>query len=120
MYPDSISVYTRPLVSDDAGGESLGDVVSVYSALPARISVLQAKDELKEFGTASGRYWKVMASPAPLINYPTQQYFVQVLAQTSGLLITGREYQVVKARQQRTENSSPHHTTIFLQEASDG
>lgn len=120
MFPDSIFVYTKPLELDSAGGESLGDPVAVYPFLRCRISVLQAKDELREFGTSSGRYWKIMCHPAPLINYPAEQYFVQVLAQTSGLLQVGKEYQVVYARQQRTEGSSPHHTSLRIQEATDG
>lgn len=118
QFPDTLRIFTLPLVADEGGGYSPGEATGIYARKAARASVLSASDAHIEVGVGNARLWRIMLEPSPNMQYPAQTYYVSLYSQSScPLLLADRCYEVIKARHQRRGSGPIHHTSLIVKEA---
>ncbi len=113
--PDKVDIFQYLPVSDGAGGLKQGSKSYVYKELSARLSKMDAASQLKEFGFAGKKAWKVVLPYSKdLIN--TGDFFLSLSVNASDSVVEqGEIFRVLASRHQRTDIGTFHHTSAVIE-----
>ena len=112
---DKVDIFQYIPISDGAGGLKQGSKSYVYKEISARLSKMDAASQLKEFGFAGKKAWKVVL-PYSRDLKNTGDFFLSLSPTAPASVVEqGEIFRVIASRHQRNDTGQFHHTSAVVE-----
>lgn len=113
--PDLVDIFQYLPISDGAGGLKQGSKSYLCKNTPARLSKMDASSQIKEFGIAGKKAWRVLLPYLETLTN-TGDFFLSLSVSAQKSVVEPTEiFRFLYSRPQRDDNGVYHHTTGFLE-----